>query len=150
MVFYDYFFSVSFLSMFLVPWHFLPRTIFILDWLEQASCAYICTVSYYFAMLYILVDCVSSLEYPLISYGDYIVLFVIIIHLYMYTFLCMCLKASFVLSTSQGIPSLSMGSLVTIDVLFSPFTCKPPFLILLWSLTCFKLDNRHLMYWTCF
>lgn len=44
-------------------------------------------------MLYILVDCVSSLEYPLISYGDFIVLFVIIIHVYMYTFLCMCLKA---------------------------------------------------------
>lgn len=45
-------------------------------------------------MLYILVDCVSSLEYPLISYGDFIVLFVIIIHvIYMYTFLCMCLKA---------------------------------------------------------
>lgn len=88
MVFYDYFFSVSFLSMFLVPWHFLPRTIFILDWLEQASCAYICTVSYYFAMLYILVDCVSSLEYPLISYGDFIVLFVIIIHvIYVYIFM---------------------------------------------------------------
>lgn len=50
-----FFFPYLFLSMFLVPWHFLPRTIFILDWLEQASCAYIYirTVSYYFAMLYI-------------------------------------------------------------------------------------------------
>lgn len=39
-------------------------------------------------MLYILVDCVSSLEYPLISYGDFIVLFVIIIHvIYVYIFM---------------------------------------------------------------
>lgn len=39
-------------------------------------------------MLYILVDCVSSLEYPLISYGDFIVLFVTIIHvIYVYIFM---------------------------------------------------------------
>lgn len=124
--FWFFFFHISFLSMFLVPWHFLPRTIFILDWLEQASCAYIyvpfliilpcCTL--------ILVDCLSSLEYPLISYGDFIVLFVIIVHVYMYKFWCtgMCLKG-FICSVHKSWYSISFNGTSVIDVLFLPFTC---------------------------
>lgn len=148
-----FFFPYLFLSMFLVPWHFLLRTIFILDWLEQASCAYIyvpfliilpcCTL--------ILVDCLSSLEYPLISYGDFIVLFVIIVHVYMYKFWCMCLKG-FICSVHKSWYSISFNGTSVIDVLFLPFTCtcKPPFPNLLWNLTCSKLDIIHLMYWTWF
>lgn len=149
-----FFFSISlFLSMFLVPWHFLPRTIFILDWLEQASCAYI-YVPFLIILpccTFILVDCLSSLEYPLISYGDFIVLFVIIVHVYMYKFWCMCLKASFVVFTSHGIPSLSMGLRWLMYYSYHlKCTCKPPFPNLLWNLTCSKLDIIHLMYWTWF
>lgn len=142
-----------FLSMFLVPWHFLPRTIFILDWLEQASCAYI-YVPFLIILpccTFILVDCLSSLEYPLISYGDFIVLFVIIVHVYMYKFWCMCLKASFVMFTSHGIQSLSMGLRWLMYYSYHlKCTCKPPFPNLLWNLTCSKLDIIHLMYWTWF
>lgn len=59
-------------------------------------------------MLYILVDCVSSLEYPLISYGDFIVLFVIIIHV-IYVYIFMYVFKGFICSVHKSGYSISFN-----------------------------------------